>query len=42
MSTLEQKLGDEEIQSERIGYIPDPLSNPKEHTISDAIPISNR
>ena len=42
MSTLEQKLGDEEIQSERIGYVPDPLSNPTECTTSDTIPISNR
>jgi len=42
MSTLEQKLGNEEIQSERIGYVPDPLSNPTEHTTADAIPISNR
>jgi hypothetical protein len=42
MSTLEQKLGDEEIQSERIGYVPDPLSNPTEYTTADTIPISNR
>lgn len=42
MSTLEQKLTDEEIPSERVGYVPDPLSNPREHTIVDAIPISNR
>ena len=42
MSTLEQKSGDEDIQSERVGYVPDSLSNPKEHTTSDAIPISNR
>ncbi|CAF3336479.1 unnamed protein product [Rotaria sp. Silwood2] len=42
MSTLEQKLDDEEIQSERVGYVPDPLSNPTEHTATDAIPISNR
>ncbi|CAF3989671.1 unnamed protein product [Rotaria sp. Silwood1] len=42
MSTLEQKLGDEDIQSERIGYVPDPLSDPTEHTTADTIPISNR
>ncbi|CAF3848636.1 unnamed protein product [Rotaria sp. Silwood1] len=42
MSTLEQKLGDEEIQSERVGYAPDPLSDPTEHTTADTIPISNR
>ncbi|CAF1272326.1 unnamed protein product [Rotaria sordida] len=41
MSTLEQKLGDEKIQSERVGYVPDPLSNPIEHTTADTIPISN-
>ena len=42
MSTLEQKLGDEAIQSERIGYVPDPLLNPIESTATDTIPISNR
>ncbi|CAF4756249.1 unnamed protein product, partial [Rotaria sp. Silwood2] len=42
MSTMEQKLGDEEIQSERVGYVPDPLSDPTEHTTADTIPISNR
>ncbi|CAF3731674.1 unnamed protein product, partial [Rotaria sordida] len=41
MSTMEQKIGDEEIQSERIGYIPDPLSDPIERTSTDSIPISN-
>ncbi|CAF4581655.1 unnamed protein product [Rotaria sp. Silwood2] len=41
MSTLEQKLGDEEIQSERVEYVPDPLSNPTEHTTADTIPINN-
>ena len=42
MSTLEQKIGDEEDQSERTGYVPDPLLNPKECTTADVIPISNR
>jgi hypothetical protein len=42
MSTIEQKLGDEQIQSERTGYVPDPLSNPTEYTTSDTIPINNR
>ena len=42
MSTLELKLGDEEIQSERVGYVPDPLLNPTESTVSDSIPINNR
>ncbi|CAF1375663.1 unnamed protein product [Rotaria sordida] len=42
MSTLEQKLDDEEIQSERTGYVPDPLSDPTGHTTADTIPISNR
>ncbi|CAF4999187.1 unnamed protein product, partial [Rotaria sp. Silwood1] len=41
MSTLEQKLDDEEIQSERTGYVPDPLSDPTEHTTADTIPISS-
>ncbi|CAF4239766.1 unnamed protein product [Rotaria sp. Silwood2] len=41
MSTLEQKIGDEEGQSERTGYVPDPLMNPKECTTADVIPISN-
>ncbi|CAF4393037.1 unnamed protein product [Rotaria sp. Silwood2] len=41
MSTLEQKIGDEEAQSERTGYVPDPLLNPKECTTADVIPISN-
>ncbi|CAF3928659.1 unnamed protein product [Rotaria sordida] len=42
MSTMEQKISDEDIQSERTGYVPDPLSDPTEHTTADAIPISNR
>jgi len=42
MTTIEQKIGDEEIQSERVGYVPDPLSNPTESTTSDMIPINNR
>ena len=42
MSTLEQKIEDEEVQSERTGYVPDPLMNPKECTTADVIPISNR
>ncbi|CAF1543835.1 unnamed protein product, partial [Rotaria sp. Silwood1] len=41
MSTMEQKLSDEEVSSERVGYIPDPLSNPTEYTTSDTIPINN-
>jgi hypothetical protein len=42
MSTMEQKIGDEEIPSERVGYVPDPLSDPTELTTSDAVPINNR
>ncbi|CAF1123464.1 unnamed protein product [Rotaria sp. Silwood1] len=42
MSTMEQKISDEDIQSERTGYVRDPLSDPIEHTTADAIPISNR
>ncbi|CAF4239112.1 unnamed protein product, partial [Rotaria sordida] len=41
MSMIEQKIDDEEIQSERAGYIPDPLSNLIERTTTDSIPISN-
>ncbi|CAF1536996.1 unnamed protein product [Adineta ricciae] len=41
MSILEQKIGDEEAQSERTGYVPDPLLNPQENTTSNVIPISN-
>jgi hypothetical protein len=42
MSTMEQKIGDEEVQSERVGYVPDPLSDPTEYTTSNTIPINNR
>lgn len=42
MSTLEQNIGEDEIPSERVGYVPDPLLNPTEHTNADTIPISNR
>ncbi len=42
MPTLEQKIGDEETQSERTGYVPDPLLNPQDCNTSDVIPISNR
>ncbi|CAF3882860.1 unnamed protein product [Adineta steineri] len=38
---MEQKIGDEEIQSERVGYVPDPLSNLTDYTTSDTIPIHN-
>ncbi|CAF1331175.1 unnamed protein product [Adineta steineri] len=41
MSTMEQKISDEEVQSERVGYVPDPLSNLTDYTISDAIPMQN-
>ncbi|CAF3374280.1 unnamed protein product, partial [Rotaria sp. Silwood2] len=41
MTTLEQNIGDEEAQSERTGYVPDPLLNPQECTTSDVIPINN-
>ncbi|CAF1357835.1 unnamed protein product [Rotaria sordida] len=41
MSMIEQKIDDEEIQSERAGYIPDSLSNLIERTTTDSIPISN-
>ncbi|CAF4160991.1 unnamed protein product [Adineta steineri] len=41
MSTMEQKISDEEIQSERVGYVADPLSNLTDYTTSDTIPIHN-
>ncbi|CAF4151243.1 unnamed protein product [Adineta steineri] len=41
MSTMEQKISDEEVQSERVGYVPDPLSNLTDYRISDAIPMQN-
>jgi len=42
MSTLEQKLADEEMESERVGYVPDPLLDPTGSTATDTIPMSNR
>lgn len=42
MSTIEQKITDEEVQDERVGYTPDPLLHPKEHITSDVIPIHRR
>jgi len=42
MLTMEQKIGDEETESERVGYIPDPLSNPTECVSEDIIPVTNR
>jgi hypothetical protein len=39
---MEQKINDEEISSERVGYVPDPLSNPTEYINAEATPISNR
>ncbi|CAF1325294.1 unnamed protein product [Adineta steineri] len=41
MTTMEQILNDEEVPSERAGYIPDPLSNTTELNISDIIPVNN-
>ncbi|CAF2181151.1 unnamed protein product, partial [Rotaria magnacalcarata] len=41
ISTMEMKIGDEETPSERLGHVPDPLANPVESTMSDAIPIGN-
>lgn len=42
MLTMEQKIGDEETESERVGYILDPLCNPTECVSEDIIPIRNR
>ncbi|CAF4871899.1 unnamed protein product, partial [Rotaria magnacalcarata] len=41
ISTMEERIGDEEIPSERVGYIPDPLADPMESASSDTIPINN-
>ncbi|CAF4213337.1 unnamed protein product, partial [Rotaria magnacalcarata] len=38
---MEERIGDEEIPSERAGYIPDPLADPMESASSDTIPINN-
>ena len=42
MSTMEQKIVEEEALSERAGYVPDPLSDPRENHASESVPISNR
>ena len=42
ISTMEQRIGDEETQSERAGYAPDALSDPIECSTSDSIPMQNR
>ncbi|CAF1498697.1 unnamed protein product [Adineta steineri] len=41
MTTMEQILNDKEVPSERVGYIPDPLSNSTELNISNVIPVNN-
>ena len=40
--TLEQRSITEQTPSERVGYVPDPLSELKETTSTDTIPITNR
>ena len=42
ISTMEQKADNEANQSERVGYVPDPLCSPTEVINTEAIPISNR
>ena len=42
MSSMEQKIDVEEIQTERVGYIPDPFSNTTEYINTEVIPMSNR
>ena len=42
ISTMEQRIGDEETQSERAGYASDALSDPIECSTSDSIPMQNR
>ncbi|CAF4426003.1 unnamed protein product, partial [Rotaria sp. Silwood2] len=41
MLTMEKKITDEKIPSERVEYVPDPLADPMESTNSETIPISN-
>ncbi|CAM4985043.1 unnamed protein product [Rotaria socialis] len=41
ISTMEERIGDEEIPSERVGYIPDPLAYLMKSASSDTIPINN-
>ena len=42
ISTMEQRIGDEENPSERAGYVPDALSDPTNCSTSDSIPMQNR
>jgi hypothetical protein len=42
ISTMEQRIGDEENPSERAGYVPDALSDPTDCSTSDSIPMQNR
>lgn len=42
MSTIEQKIVEEGAVSERSGYVPDPLSDPRENPMSESVPINNR
>ena len=42
ISTMEQRIGDEENRSERAGYVPDALFNPTDCSASDSIPMQNR
>lgn len=42
MSTMQQNISQEENQSERVGYIPDPLDDPTEYINADSIPINTR
>ena len=42
LSTMEQNIDVEEIQTEHDGYVPAPLSDPTEYINTEAIPISNR
>jgi hypothetical protein len=42
ISTMEQRIGDEENPSERAGYVPDALSDPTDCSTSDSVPMQNR
>ena len=42
ISTMEQRIGDEETPSERAGYVPDALYDPTDCSTADSIPMQNR
>lgn len=42
LMTMEQRIGEEEIPSERIGYVPDPLSESSVNANPEVIPLFKR